>query len=183
MVPTVAQQLQAIRNTLAKTVVPAINPDESFAQEQAALILASLDWVLDVQASEHRYERVDHDDARALLEALIGLAGSAPELIEEARAALDEAATAPDDLLALRAQTLTLKQLGERAYAAAAATEHADRARDLLAASARRQSERELAWGRMTGFPRNVEGDIAVVLAGQSAESGQAARSVAGAST
>ncbi len=172
MVPTVAQQLQAIRNTIAKTVMPSLDPDAGFAREQTGLILATLDWVLDVQASEHRYERVDHDDARDLLEALAGLdgiAGSAPELAQEARAALADAQTAPDDLLALRAQTLRLKELAERAYAAAAGGDHSDRARELLAATARRQSTRELAWGRMTGFPRNVEGNVADVLAEQSA--------------
>ncbi len=170
MVPNVAQQLAAIRNTIAKTVLPALDADAGFAREQTGLILATLDWVLDVQASEYRYEHVDHDDARALLEALVGLDGAdALDGVDDARAALDEARTVPDDLVALRAQTLRLKQLGEQAYTAASGTAQADRARQLLGAAARRQSERELAWGRMTGFPRNVEGNVADVLAAQSA--------------
>lgn len=172
MVPTVAQQLRAIRNTLEKTVIPSLDADAGFAREQAGLILASLDWVLDVQTSEHRYELVDHADARGLLEALVALDGVADgELAPEAQAALDDSAVVPDDLTALRTQTLLLKQLGERAYAAAAQTDQAARARELVGDTARRQSKRELAWGRMTGFPRNVEGNVADVLAEQSGAS------------
>ena len=39
------------------------------------------------------------------------------------------------------------------------------RARELMLDVARRQSRREQSWFRMTGFPFDVDGDIATVLA------------------
>lgn len=59
MIPTVSQQIFAIRNSMAKTVIPALSPNEKFAAEQANLIVASLDWLLDAHESEHRYEMVE----------------------------------------------------------------------------------------------------------------------------
>lgn len=175
MVPTVAQQLAAVRHTIAKTIVPALDPDAGFAQEQAGLILATLDWVLDVQASEHRYELVEHADARELLSALVALG---PSGVDDAPAALEESADVPADLAGIRAQTLRLKRLSEEAFetlTATSGTPGSDAALRLLSAQARRQLVRENAWFRMTGFPQSVEGDIAATLAGQAAPARTAA--------
>lgn len=169
VVPSVAQQLAAIRHTIAKTVMPALAADADFEREQAGLVLASLDWAMDVVDSEHRYERVEHADYRALLGALLDADpdGGAPD----ARALLDDTAAPPDDLPGLRAQTRALKLAADAALTALSARGDtaAARARALVADTARRQTERELAWARMTGFPKNVDA-VADVLARQAGD-------------
>lgn len=170
MVPTVNQQLAAIRHTIAKTIMPALDPSADFAQEQAGLILASLDWAMDVVQSEHRYELVEHAEYRTLLEALLALEPGTGE--DEARRAIDAAAIPPADLAALRAATVELKALVQEAFFALTATPDAPgalEARRLVTAVARRQSKRESAWARMTGFPANVDGSVGEVLAAQAA--------------
>ena len=171
VVPSVAQQLAAVRHTIAKTIVPALAADADFEREQAGLVLASLDWAMDVVDSEYRYERVEHEDYRALLDALLEADpdGRAPEL----RAVQNAAGAPPGDLPGLRAQTRALKlaadatltSLGARDEAAAAT------ARALISEVARRQTERELAWARMTGFPKHARA-VADVLAEQASPPG-----------
>ena len=170
VVPSVAQQLSAIRHTIAKTIVPALAPDARFAREQAGLVLASLDWALDVVESEHRYERVENADHRGLLESLLALGPVGGT--DGARETLDAADPPPEDLPGLRVQTVALKRCVERAFVvltAAPDSSEALEARRLVSAVARRQTARELAWARMTGFPKAVDGGVADVLTAQSA--------------
>jgi hypothetical protein len=173
VVPSVSQQLAAVRHTIAKTVIPALAADADFEREQAGLVLASLDWAMDVVDSEHRYERVEHEDYRALLAALLetdpdNATEHADRGTAQTRAVLAAAAAPPEDLPRLREQTRALKlaadatltSLGDRDEVAAAS------ARALMSEVARRQTERELAWARMTGFPKDPEA-VADVLARQ----------------
>lgn len=182
VVPSVAQQLAAIRHTIAKTIMPALAADADFEREQAGLVLASLDWAMDVVESEHRYEIVEHADYRALLASLLDAApGGGPP---DAHAALDAAATPPPDLPGLRDQTRALKNAADGTFAfltdegtddAAPDGAHeatASRARALVTDVARRQTERELAWTRMTGFPRGARA-VAEVLADQAGHGGE----------
>ena len=168
MIPTVSQQLSAIRHTIAKTIIPAIDPAETFAQEQAGLVLASLDWALDVAGSEYRYELVEHAEYRDVLGRLLALK-PAPDVVDRGRATLEAPASADGDLPGLRDQNLTLKALVEDAFVALTTGPDepaAQAARRIVSTLARRQSERELAWGRMTGFPHGA-GAIGDVLAAQ----------------
>jgi hypothetical protein len=167
MVPDVSQQLGAIRHTIAKVLVPAIDPDQGFAAEQASLVLASLDWVMDVVAHEQHYEQLEHAETRALVEGLLAL-----EPAEGSRAAHDAVAAsaeAPADLPALRAQTVELKRCAERLFQALTASPDGSRraaARRLLTAASRRQIERERSWTRMTGFPGDTP-NVGEVLGAQ----------------
>jgi len=173
MVPTVAQQLRGLSAALTKAVIPALDPADGFAQEQAGLVLATLNWVLDVHESEYPYEVVENEEYRGLLTRLAELpVGMADAELETAlKAAGGEgppAGAEPPPLAALRSQTQRYKELADRTYAvmvAGGAPEDAARARELMLDVARRQSRREQAWFRMTGFPADVEGDIASVLA------------------
>jgi hypothetical protein len=167
VVPNVEQQLNAIRRTIEKTIQPALPAEEGFAQEQAGLVLASLDWVMDVVAHEQRYEQVEHADTRELLQELLGLPGAAPD--DDAHGLVQASAEPPADLPALRAQTGELKAAAERLFDALAA-EPSTRpdARRLLAAATRRQMERERSWTRMTGFSGDVP-NVGEVLAAQAA--------------
>lgn len=179
MIPSVQQQLTSARRTLAETVLPAIDPTDHFAMEQAGLIVATLDRVLDVQASEYRYDLQEWEDAHALVAALAGLearGGSTGPAAGPSAAGSDPAAGdgapatgAPADLDELRAATLAAQEQAEARFRALAETDAGDAARALLAVAARRAADRELAAARMTGFPRSV-GSIAEVLDRQAAE-------------
>lgn len=169
VVPSVGQQLAAIRHTIAKTIIPALAADADFEREQAGLVLASLDWAMDVVDSEHRYETVEHADHRALLASL--LAADPDGGTAAARAVLHTASAPPAELLALREQTRALKRAAETTFTSLrgredAAPEVAQTAHALVSRTARRQTERELAWARMTGFPKNARA-VADVLADQ----------------
>lgn len=164
MVPTIAQQLQSLRQTMAETIIPALPADAGFAQEQAGLMLATLDWLADVQAHAYRYEVVENAEYRALLSELVAI-GDEGDQAETVRVALDapappaaEALPAPADL---SAQNAAMKELAGRLFEAHGADE---RAQSLVRAAAARQGEREAAWFRLTGFPREP-GEIGAVLA------------------
>ncbi|HEV3227328.1 MAG TPA: hypothetical protein VGZ52_10850 [Acidimicrobiales bacterium] len=167
MIPNVSQQLGAIRNTIAKVVVPAVDPDNGFAQEQAGLVLASLDWVIDVVAHEQHYEQLEHREVRALVTDLLAL--DPAQGADEARAAIDASAEPPADLLALRAQSIELKRCADLLFGALTATPDTPgrtESRRLLTAASRRQIERERSWTRMTGFSGAVP-NVGEVLAQQ----------------
>jgi hypothetical protein len=178
MMPTVAQQLAGIRNTMTKVVIPGLDPTDRFAQEQAGLIVATLNWILDDLGSEYTYAAVENAEDRRTLSALADI-DVAPE--HAARAAeLREAATAPGavgadlpTLDALRAQTRRFKELVDAYYSALSAggDPAAHEAKDVVLGVARSGARRDQSWFRMTGFPKDVEGDIASVLASQAAGS------------
>ena len=174
MIPTVAQQLQSIKLRLTETIIPALPADERFAQEQAGLMVATLDWMLDTQEHQYRYEVVENVEYRRLLGELAQgeEAGSTnAATLSEIRDMLSEPGPSPQDaamaLGDLADQNRRLKELTRRVFTAMSAVpsgEPTQRARALLAEVARRQGERELAWFRMTGFPQ-APGEISAVLA------------------
>ena len=174
MMPTVAQQLTGIRNTMTKVVIPGLDPADRFAQEQAGLIVATLNWILDVQGSEYTYEAVENAQCRAALAALAGIEVS-PENTERTaalRTAAESPGAAPADLPtldALRAQNRQFRALLDEHYTALAGSGDpaVNEARDILLVAARQLARRDQSWFRMTGFPKEVEGDVATVLAAQ----------------
>ncbi|MEV4419885.1 hypothetical protein AB0L40_07915 [Patulibacter sp. NPDC049589] len=145
MMPTVTQTLSTMRLTLEQTVLPALPADGAFVQEQVGLMMATLDWLVDVHESEYRYELTENEEYRAFFAAVGRETDAAPPA---------------GDLAALRDQTRALKR------AAADLVGDDEPARELLLGLAERQGRREQAWFRMTGFPEDVPGDIATVLAG-----------------
>ncbi|GLZ48144.1 hypothetical protein Acsp06_43290 [Actinomycetospora sp. NBRC 106375] len=161
MIPTVTQQLRAMRVRLEETVVPALRDDAGFAREQALLMMATLDWLTDTHEHEYRYQVTENAEYRAVVRELASDDA-------EARTVLDRPAPSPADvavpLADVAEQNRLLKDIVARAHAAAVqdpATR--GRAHDLVAAVARRQRDRELSWYRMTGFPGARSG-IADVL-------------------
>lgn len=146
MMPSVTQTLAAMRLTVEQTIVPALPADHAFAQEQAGLIMATLDWLVDVHESEYGIELADNEDLRACLTDL----GRTVDPLPPA-----------GDFAALREQTRAFKVLAAEAVADGDAA-----ARERVLQAAERQGRREQAWFRMTGFPEDVPGDIATVLKG-----------------
>jgi hypothetical protein len=174
VMPTIAQQLAGIRNTMSKVVIPGLDPGDRFAQEQAGLIVATLNWILDVQGSEYLYEATENAEYRALLPRLAATAvGSEHEAkATELRTVAEDGAALPT-LDALRAHTRRAKALVDEFYTALAGSGDGGTpaARGFVLGAAREQSRRDQSWFRMTGFPKDVEGDIASVLVSQGAGS------------
>lgn len=166
MLPAVPELLTALKTRMAETIVPALPEDAVFAQEQAGLMLATLDWLIDVQAYQYQYEVVENGDYLGLLGALrevLGDAGTAGAADDEEP--LPSAAIV--DLDGLRERNRRLKARAGELYAQVG-PDQADRARLRLADVARRQERRERAFYRMTGFPVDAE-DLGTVLRDQSA--------------
>lgn len=167
MIPTVTQQLRSMRTRLAETVVPALPDEDGFAREQALLMLATLDWLVDTHEHEYRYQVVENHEYRELVAAL------RPDGAESADAAalLARPAPSPADvavpLADLAEQNRLLKELVARLLASGTADPTTrDGARDLVARVARGQRDRELSWYRMTGFPGARPGIAEVLDAG-----------------
>lgn len=164
MVPTITQQLEAMRHRFAQTIVPALSPAAEFAQEQAKLMLATFDWLLDTHEYEYRYVVVENNEYRRLLSDLAGALGDtgAPQrLRDEVRACLAEQGPAPQEAIAplpqLAEQTRRFKQLAMSVAAALQEGAKANAVRALVADCARAQGKRELAFFRKTGFPRDAQ--------------------------
>lgn len=157
MVPTVTQQLQSMRRRFCDTILPALPTDAEFAQEQAKLMLATFDWLLDTHEHEYRYQVVENHEYRSLLTALSALSGSDRPEIDSS---LAEAGPAPDGasvpLTELAEQNRRLKQHAMSLASALLDGPEAGAARTLLARTARAQGDRELAFYRSTGFPQDA---------------------------
>lgn len=166
MIPTVAQQLRGIRSAMVKSIVPALPSEDPFVQEQAGVVLATLDWLLDVQESETLYEATERNDYRILLDRLSELS-SVPASDDHTVSASTPSAI--PDLALLRSETRELKTAADGRFSAISTRgSEGDRAaaRKLMLDAAVRQSVREQAWFRKTGFPDEVAGDIRSVLTG-----------------
>jgi hypothetical protein len=180
MLPAVPELLEALKTRMAETIIPALPEDAVFAQEQAGLMLATLDWLIDVQADQYLYEVVENGDYLGLLGTLRGIAGDG----EEARDAAGQSGETPVEeepvpaghlvvLDDLRERNRRLKARTGELYARIGAhgrPEQMDLARHALSAVARRQERRERAFYRMAGFPVDAE-DLGTVLKDQSAPS------------
>lgn len=166
MVPTVTQQLSAMQDTMLRFVLPAIPVDQTFAREQAGLILASLGWLADVNESQQTMELQEHDDLIRLASAMLGLQfgddAARTQLQRLSAAAPDADASVAD----LRCSSRELKALTARALDTISDADEA-RAIALFSNSGRRVVAREQAYGRMTGLVRHVDGSLAEVLAHQ----------------
>lgn len=177
MLPTIPESLTALRRRMAETVIPAL-PADPFVQEQSALMLATIDWLLEVQPHEVAYEVVENEDYRALTTALAGLLPEnrraraaerldaiigrthVPSIADVPRVA--EAVEQNRELKALAGELFTAITRGE-----AAADESAvEKAKAQMVEVARRQERRERAFYRMTGFPVDPE-ELGAVLADQ----------------
>lgn len=162
MIPTVTQQLRSMRRRFCDTILPALPPDAEFAQEQANLMLATFDWLLDTHEHEYRYQVVENDEYRRLLAELVGLAGDAlgEQAREEAGACLAEPGPDPGEasvpLADIADQNRRLKEHAMGLAAAALADSGSGETRARIARTALSQVDRELAYYRSTGFPRSA---------------------------
>lgn len=163
MVPTVTQQLRTMRRRFCDTILPALPAEAGFAQEQAKLMLATFDWLLDTHEEEYRYEVLENDEYRRLLTALAELLDPAgdDQLREEIKSCLAERGPTPDEastpLAKLADQTHRLKEHTMQLASRLLDGPGAGAARRLLAQAANVQGNRELAYYRLTGFPQEAE--------------------------
>lgn len=138
MQPTVKQYLSSIHKTIVEQIVPHVSGN-AFVAEQAGLIVASLEMLMEVQPYEDDYLRMELHDLQQSL-AILG----APER-----------ATAASDRHQLQRDVQGLKQqLHDRLESLAAANGGmpAKAVLEKLHPQLERQQARELAWTRLTGF-------------------------------
>ena len=168
MIPTVSEQLQAMRRQLTAVIIPALDPEADFARQQALLISATLEWLCEVHSYEYRYEVVENLHYRELLEALTDGASD-----DETAALLTQPGPQPSEaaiaLSELADQTIRLKERVAAIYLNGIPDDRRARAKEIISAAARQQVERELSWYRLTGFPGDVQ------LIGEALSSGMGA--------
>jgi hypothetical protein len=160
MIPSVTQQLEAIRRRLIESVVPELPADAAFAHEQVLLIGAALEFLIECHEHEYRYAVTENHDYRVLLDDLTGsgaAAGEAADLLAEQRPAPDDGAI---PLRTITEQTARMKVAAERLHDRLVAQRPAAGEPDVSALFARtavRQVEREAAWFRRAGFTRDAD--------------------------
>ncbi|MDQ0616706.1 hypothetical protein [Arthrobacter globiformis] len=170
MIPSITQQLKSIHLRFKDSVMPVLPDGNDFVHEQAQLISAALEFLIDTHEHEYRYEVIENIEYRNLLNEL---SQEAAETTPEVRAVLSEAGPAPQEasipLSDISDQNRRMKEVSQHLFNALVAdsgSTKARRARKLMAATAERQVARELAWYRLTGFPQEP-GEIGAVLAVQ----------------
>ncbi|MCB1476720.1 MAG: hypothetical protein H6883_12130 [Rhodobiaceae bacterium] len=164
MLPSVAQQISAIKSRFEETIIPEIPEQAKFARDQAQFILVTLSWLLEVHEHQYRFEVVENHQYRSGVADLVAIAqGSAgmSDLLREVSALLaspaPKATEAMIPLSTLEGQNRSLKGFVARLYKAIPeeAPEKAEQARHVLKRLSLQQGERDRAFYRRTGY---VEG-------------------------
>jgi hypothetical protein len=177
MLPAVSEALEALKTRMSETIIPALPSEAAFEHEQAGLMLATLDWLIDVQSKNYLYEVVEHEEYLRLLESfceVIGDDDDGRETVQQAREVIGSATRVSSadlvDLDDLASRTRQLKSLAGELFAIIAVRSGAEslrNARQTLATVAQRQERRDKAFYRMTGFIADPE-DLGSVLKDQS---------------
>jgi hypothetical protein len=161
MNPTVGEQLGAIRQRLAETVLPALREDADLAREQGAFVLVALDVIAAAHEHEYRYEVVElHDTASTIGELMSCAPNSAVRSDLEAEASrleslgrprLDEAAM---PLATVRGIGRIYKEVAAQLFETLCDTDAPtrDAARAVMLRLAAQQVERERALFAATGY-------------------------------
>lgn len=152
MKPSVELRLRTMMRAMSETVLPAVDPANSLAQEQARLMLGHLNALLQHHAGEGELERRDDRASRALATALLD-AGDGGPATAQARDALRAALADTDgDALAHAIERLVVAiGVDGEADLHAASTR-------LVLAHARAQTTTGRAWFKPMGFdPRPDE--------------------------
>ena len=170
MIPSAAERIATMVRALTDVVLPAIDPANSLAQEQARLVVGHL-MVLAGHGDEALLDRLELAGECALARALVVVpaGGVASEAARKALSvALEAAAQSVDDVTAAR---LTLRAGIERLVRTASEDGGEDLRRatwTLVFDHCRRQAERGRAWFAAAGFddrpmpsPRTMLADLA----------------------
>ena len=180
MLPTVSQQLQSIKRRMEETIIPALPSSEKFAQEQAAFILITLNWLMETHEYQHRYEVIENIEYRELLQNMINrdlhLEHGGRMLDAIQNAILEPGPSQSDGAIPLSTiieQTRRFKKLSGELYTALSAHNgrEGNPTVDLFSDVAIRQGLRELSFYRRTGYTESPQ-DIGEILTGQTKDQG-----------
>jgi hypothetical protein len=170
-----------MKRRMEETIVPALPPNEKFAQEQAAFIVIALNWLLETHEYQHRYEVIENTEYRELLKNMAGHATELKDggdLLRAIQHAILEPGPSPTDgvfpLSIVIEQTRRFKRLSADLYAALSAqsSREVNPTRRLFSDAAIRQGQRELSFYRRTGYVDSSQ-DIGEVLKTQTQEQDQ----------
>jgi len=172
VIPTVAQQLKAVKARLEESVIPLLPGDAKFAREQATFIITTLDWLLDTHEHQYRYEVVENVDYRALLSAMLERrlpASLDVSLFSAARNVLQEKGPAPSEASIPMGEVLEqnrrLKSAAMGLYTALSegCGSRDNPTRDLVSAVSIKQARREVAFFKKTGWV-STDDDLGTLL-------------------
>lgn len=153
MTPSITVRLESVLNGLRAAIIPAIDPNEALAIEQADLILAQLSMLQRQLPYADRYHRLCRDDAHATAAAIVQEPAGGPASVAAAAAlaALLETADRDDPHAGY------LELAGGIAALTTAAAEDAGpewrkRIDGAVLPFASRQNRRERVWFQTAGF-------------------------------
>ena len=155
-------QIPTLIKAMTDVVLPAVDPNNKLAQEQAQLILGSLHLIAQRLPLQYRYDRHELNSFLALSEQLEAASGGSPELLE-AVAVLHTSSTNGSDVLAragaepgeLEAANLRMREsIGAVVQSSSALKDENLRRRieSLVMAHAKDMLLRERAWLAMQGW-------------------------------
>jgi hypothetical protein len=159
MVPTITTRLRTMMKAMREVVIPAVDPQHAIAQEQAKLVLGSLNLILQQIEFAHAFEVIEAREMRAMIGELAKLVG---DEIPDAAAALVKTASLGAEAEDPIATTGTLQRINQelRAIATDLVTTGEHRGDPALTAVIRKivlnysqtQLIRERSWVAGTGF-------------------------------
>lgn len=159
MVPDTCLRLSAVVKALDDIITPALPPEASFAHEQLALIKASIRIAIDQIPHEQAFAVRDAQDCLALARSLAPFLPSASTDGQRLHEAIDRMGAAtpsaivdrPDFERHLRAFKCTLESVSE-SLCAKATGDALREIQALILDHSARQTLRERAWAKATGF-------------------------------
>jgi hypothetical protein len=167
MIPSHAVRLKSMLRSMTEVILPALDPNNQLAQDQAKILVGNLRLLLDQADRTYEYELVELREYLTLLKALTRILHGGPKTTAEKRSAVATIdAVEPVASLPIPAH----KVLCERSKAVKAAVdaltvaanedaEPASRkqAIDAVLRQAASQNRRERAWFRAAGFDAAVD--------------------------
>jgi hypothetical protein len=176
MIPSAAERIATMVRALTDVVLPAIDPANSLAQEQARLVVGQL-LVLASQRDETRLDRLELSSelelARRLLPVAPGGSASAAALAGLDVAVGTAAAASTENAASARGPLRAAIEDVVRAASADGSPSLREATWSLVFAHARAQAERSRAWFAAAGFDDRPSAPIADMIAAFAREMGE----------
>jgi hypothetical protein len=176
MIPSAAERIATMVRALTDVVLPAIDPADSLAQEQARIVVGQL-LVLAGQRDEARLDRLELSGELELGRSLVSVTAGGPKsaaALARLDTALEAAASTPaEDAVTARGPLRAAVEDVVRAASVDGSPALRDATWRLVFAHARAQAERSRAWFAAAGFDDQPTAPIADMLAAFARERGK----------
>lgn len=115
MTPSTALRLQSMMRSMRETIVPALDPSDSLAQEQAQLMMGHINALIQQQGKERDIHQTEYQAMRDLASALLAVADGGSETLR-AQSGVESALQGQDPI----ALSLAVEQLARTSDASEA---------------------------------------------------------------